>query len=140
MGSRRCLRRPRARVRRARPRTRERVWRRTPGLARQRASDELPAGAAASIAANSRASAAAGPATNAGASLAANAAASDTSPSVPGAGVRWRVLGAAVREMELLADLAREAHVGRLRVPLDELERAGVEVKLAQPPWPELSW
>jgi phytoene/squalene synthetase len=42
-----------------------------------------------------------------------------------------------VREIELLADLAREAHVGRLRVPLDELERAGVEVKsLANPPWP----
>ena len=56
---------------------------------------------------------------------------------VPGDGSRWRVLGAAVREIELLADLAREAHVGRLRVPLDELERAGVEVKsLAKPPWP----
>ena len=95
------------------------------------------AGASASMAANSRASAATSPAANAGASLAANAAASDTSPSVPGAGSRWRVLGAAVREIELLADLAREAHVGRLRVPLDELERAGVEMKsLAQPPWP----
>jgi phytoene synthase len=55
----------------------------------------------------------------------------------PGDGSRWRVLGAAVREIELLADLAREAHVGRLRVPLDELERAGLEVKsLAKPPWP----
>jgi 15-cis-phytoene synthase len=57
--------------------------------------------------------------------------------SIPSDGSRWRVLGAAVREIELLADLAREAHVGRLRVPLDELERAGVEVKsLAKPPWP----
>ena len=50
---------------------------------------------------------------------------------------RWRALGAAVREVELLADLAREAHLGRVRVPLDELERAGVEVSsLAKPPWP----
>ena len=90
-------------------------------------------GAAASMAANARASAAASPA----ASRAANAAARDTSPSVSGAGSRWRVLGAAVREIELLTDLAREAHVGRLRVPLDELERAGVEVRsLAKPPWP----
>jgi phytoene synthase len=46
-------------------------------------------------------------------------------------------LGAAVRELELLENLAREAHVGRLRVPLDELERAGVDVHgLAKPPWP----
>jgi phytoene synthase len=50
---------------------------------------------------------------------------------------RWRVLGAAVREIELLADLAREAHAGRMRIPLDELDRAGVEVSiLAKPPWP----
>ena len=50
---------------------------------------------------------------------------------------RTRVLGAAVREVELLAGLAREAHAGRLRVPLDELERAGVDVgALAKPPWP----
>ena len=69
--------------------------------------------------------------------VAANAGASETSPSVPVAGSRWRALGAAVREIELLAELAREAHVGRLRVPLDELERAGVEVRsLAKPPWP----
>lgn len=54
----------------------------------------------------------------------------------PGA-APWRVLAAAVREIELLADLAREAHAGRLRVPLDELERAGVEVSaVAKPPWP----
>ena len=48
-----------------------------------------------------------------------------------------RVLGAAVREVELLARLAREAHVGRLRLPLDELERAGVDLSsLAKTPWP----
>jgi phytoene synthase len=50
---------------------------------------------------------------------------------------RWRMLGAAVREIELLSDLAGDAHVGRLRIPLDELERAGVEHKaLSKPPWP----
>jgi len=50
---------------------------------------------------------------------------------------RWRALGAAVREIELLADLTREAHTGRVRVPLDELDRAGVVVSsLAKPPWP----
>jgi phytoene synthase len=49
----------------------------------------------------------------------------------------WRALGAAVREIELLADLAREAHAGRVRVPLDELDRAGVDASgLAKPPWP----
>ena len=50
---------------------------------------------------------------------------------------RWRPLGAAIREIELLANLAPEAHAGRLRVPLDELERAGVDAKvLPQSPWP----
>ena len=50
---------------------------------------------------------------------------------------RLRMLGAAVREVELLAGLAREAHAGRLRVPLDELEQAGVDVgSLAKPRWP----
>lgn len=50
---------------------------------------------------------------------------------------RWRTLGTAVREIELLADLARETHAGRVRVPLDELEREAVEVSsLAKPPWP----
>ena len=51
---------------------------------------------------------------------------------------RVRELGAAVRELELLENFAREAHVGRLRVPLDELERAGVDIihSLAKPPWP----
>ena len=68
---------------------------------------------------------------------AAQGAASDRTGRVTGEGSHWRVLGAAVREIELLADFVREAHVGRLRVPLDELERAGVEVKsLAKPPWP----
>ncbi|MBW4052255.1 MAG: squalene/phytoene synthase family protein [Proteobacteria bacterium] len=46
-------------------------------------------------------------------------------------------LGAALREIELLGDLAREAGAGRLRVPLDELERAGLApAALAAPPWP----
>lgn len=95
------------------------------------------AGVSASGATNSRVGAAASMAANAGTSRGANAAASETSPDVPVAGSHWRVLGAAVREIELLADLAREAHVGRLRVPLDELEQAGVEVRsLAKPPWP----
>lgn len=50
---------------------------------------------------------------------------------------RWRTLGAALREVELLADLAPEAYSGRLRVPLDELERAGVDpAGVAKPPWP----
>jgi 15-cis-phytoene synthase len=53
------------------------------------------------------------------------------------AGLRWRTLGAAVREVELLSNLAGESHGGRLRIPLDELERAGVDVKtLAKAPWP----
>jgi 15-cis-phytoene synthase len=57
---------------------------------------------------------------------------------IPGASKpSWRGLGAALREIEMLADLAREAHSGRLRVPLDELERAGVETaNLVNPPWP----
>jgi len=51
--------------------------------------------------------------------------------------LRLRALGAAVREVELLAELAREARAGRIRVPLDELERAGVDVaSLAKAPWP----
>jgi phytoene synthase len=60
----------------------------------------------------------------------------------PAAGIaapsHWRMLGAAVREIELLAtSLAPDAHAGRLRAPLEELERAGVDPKsLAKPPWP----
>ena len=48
-----------------------------------------------------------------------------------------RPLGAALREIELLADLARDARSGRLRLPLDELDLAGVDTdSLAKPPWP----
>jgi phytoene synthase len=50
----------------------------------------------------------------------------------------WRALGASMREIELLTDLAREAHYGRIRVPLDELERTNVDtITLAKPPWPD---
>src|SRR5215472_4756634 len=49
-----------------------------------------------------------------------------------------RALGAALRESELLARLARDARAGRLRLPLDELAAARVDPsRLAQPPWPE---
>jgi phytoene/squalene synthetase len=48
-----------------------------------------------------------------------------------------RTLGAAIREIELLCDLALDAHAGRLRFPLDELERDGIDPEsLAKPPWP----
>lgn len=48
-----------------------------------------------------------------------------------------RSLGRALKEIELLADLASDARLGRLRLPLDELERAGIEPPaLARPPWP----
>ena len=47
-------------------------------------------------------------------------------------------MGSALRELDMLLLLAREAHSGRLRLPLDELERAGVDPGgLARPPWPE---
>jgi phytoene/squalene synthetase len=49
----------------------------------------------------------------------------------------WSSLGAAMREIEMLSHLAREAHYGRLRVPLDELESAKADPgALAKPPWP----
>jgi len=49
-----------------------------------------------------------------------------------------RALGVSLREMELLLALAADARAGRLRLPLDELERAQVSPEsLAQPPWPE---
>jgi phytoene/squalene synthetase len=49
----------------------------------------------------------------------------------------WGTLGAAIREIEMLSHLAREAHHGRLRVPLDELESAKADPgALAKPPWP----
>jgi 15-cis-phytoene synthase len=63
---------------------------------------------------------------------------SPVSPTLPARTTEWRAIGAAMREIELLADLAREAHFGRIRVPLDELERANVDVRaLANPPWPD---
>jgi phytoene synthase len=47
-----------------------------------------------------------------------------------------RTLGVSLRESELLLTLAADARLGRLRLPLDELERAGVAPEsLAQPPW-----
>ncbi len=50
---------------------------------------------------------------------------------------KLRAIGVAVREIELLGDLDREAHRGRLRLPLDELELINVEPgTLAKPPWP----
>jgi phytoene synthase len=52
-------------------------------------------------------------------------------------GANWSTLGAAMREIEMLSHLAREAHYGRLRVPLDELESAKADPGvLAKPPWP----
>jgi len=46
-------------------------------------------------------------------------------------------LGASLREIELLLSLAADARAGRLRIPLDELERAQVLPEaLAHPPWP----
>lgn len=47
-----------------------------------------------------------------------------------------RELGRNLRELELLLALAGDARAGRIRVPLDALERAGVAPEeLAQPPW-----
>jgi len=49
----------------------------------------------------------------------------------------WSSLGAAMREIEMLSHLAREAHFGRLRFPLDELESVKADPGvLAKPPWP----
>ncbi len=49
----------------------------------------------------------------------------------------WLSLGAAMHEIEMLANLASEAQAGRLRVPLDELENAGIDPDcVARPPWP----
>jgi phytoene synthase len=48
-----------------------------------------------------------------------------------------RTIGAALHEIELLAHLGDDARSGRLRVPLDELEQAGITPDmLARPPWP----
>jgi phytoene synthase len=50
----------------------------------------------------------------------------------------WSTLGTAMREIEMLSHLEREAHYGRLRVPLDELESAKADPGvLAKPPWPD---
>lgn len=50
----------------------------------------------------------------------------------------WHDLGAAICEIELLASLTRDARLGRIRLPLDELENAKADThSLASPPWPE---
>ena len=49
----------------------------------------------------------------------------------------WLALGSAMHEIEMLANLASEAQSGRLRWPLDEIDRAGVAPDgLAATPWP----
>jgi phytoene synthase len=57
---------------------------------------------------------------------------------VPDRGVvQARAIGVSLREIELLLALASDARAGRLRLPLDELERARVPPEsLARPPWP----
>lgn len=48
-----------------------------------------------------------------------------------------RSLGRSLKEIEFLGDLAADARRGRLRLPLDEIARDGVEPEaLARPPWP----
>ena len=55
---------------------------------------------------------------------------------LPPSAHRWRALGAALREIEMLRELAPEARAGRLRVPLDELQQAGIDpADLTRPPW-----
>ena len=50
---------------------------------------------------------------------------------------RTQPLGVKLREIELLVALGEDARLGRLRLPLDELEAAGVAPEsLARPPWP----
>lgn len=49
-----------------------------------------------------------------------------------------RAIGTSLREIELLLSLPADAHVGRVRLPLDELEPLGVSPgQLARPPWPQ---
>jgi phytoene synthase len=61
----------------------------------------------------------------------------DAAAAMPTRATNWSALGVAMREIEMLSHLAREAHYGRLRVPLDELESAKVDPGvLAKPPWP----
>lgn len=48
-----------------------------------------------------------------------------------------RSAGAALKELELLETLVTDARCGRLRLPLDALERGGIDTAaLAHPPWP----
>lgn len=61
-----------------------------------------------------------------------------TNPSAQDIGTFGRPLGKALREIELLTALGDEAQHGRLRLPLDELEQAGIDpASLAKSPWPE---
>jgi 15-cis-phytoene synthase len=56
-------------------------------------------------------------------------------PDIPA--TRALAVGVSLQEIELLLALAVDARAGRLRVPLDELERAGLAAEvLARPPWP----
>lgn len=49
----------------------------------------------------------------------------------------WLEVGSAMHELEMLAHVASEARSGRLRLPLDEIERAGAQASLlGVPPWP----
>jgi 15-cis-phytoene synthase len=53
-----------------------------------------------------------------------------------GTSLDWRVFGATLREIEMLANLASDARHGRVRVPLDELQGAGIDpAVLAKTPW-----
>jgi 15-cis-phytoene synthase len=55
-------------------------------------------------------------------------------PAAPAAPLR--ALGRSLRELEMLLTLAPDARAGRLRLPLDELARAGAgPEELARPPW-----
>ncbi|HZC87527.1 MAG TPA: squalene/phytoene synthase family protein [Steroidobacteraceae bacterium] len=57
------------------------------------------------------------------------------SPDAPA--TQARALGVSLREIELLLALAADARAGRLRLPLDELERVHLPPEsLAHPPWP----
>jgi phytoene synthase len=57
------------------------------------------------------------------------------SPDAPA--TQARALGVSLREIELLLAMAADARSGRLRLPLDELERVHLSPgSLAQPPWP----
>lgn len=68
----------------------------------------------------------------------AEAATSATLPASAERTAAWQELGAAICEIELLAGLALDAHQGRIRFALDELESANVDIRsLAKLPWPE---